>query len=57
MSRSSGIAAASVASASSVQGVGVMTIMCSIPSAAAATHRPMNSWLDSPVSRRVLSVF
>jgi hypothetical protein len=52
-----GIAVANVDSASVVHGEEEMTTMFSTPRAAAAAHRRANSSLDSPASRRVLSVF
>jgi hypothetical protein len=52
-----GIAVAKVDSASVVHGEEEMTTMFSTPRAAATAHRRANSSLDSPASRRVLSVF
>ena len=51
------MAVARVDSASVVHGAEEMTTMCSIPRAAAAWQRRVKSSLDSPASRRVLSVF
>jgi len=52
-----GMAVVSLDSASVVHGEETMTTMCSIPRAAAAAQRRANWSLDSPASRRVLSVF